>query len=59
MPSPAVRKRIYETDKELMRAIDGNPVLQEKVKLLRSTPGVGPTDDRGIVHSIARIRDTQ
>jgi transposase len=38
-----LEKRLHDTDKELMQAIDDNPVLQEKAELLQSTPGVGPT----------------
>ena len=38
-----LQKRLREADKELIQAIDDNPRLRDKAKLLRSTPGVGPT----------------
>ena len=37
-----LQKRLLDVDKELIQAIDDNPGLREKAKLLRSTPGVGP-----------------
>ena len=37
-----LQKRLLDADKELIQAIDDNPGLREKAKLLRSTPGVGP-----------------
>ena len=50
-----LQKRIHETDKELMRAIDDNPVLQEKAKLLRSTPGVGPTTTAALLIQLPEL----
>ena len=50
-----LQKRIHETDKELMRAIDDNPVLQEKAKLLRSTPGVGPTTTAALLIQLSEL----
>ena len=50
-----LQKRIHETDKELIRAIDDNPVLQEKAKLLRSTPGVGPTTTAALLIQLPEL----
>jgi transposase len=38
-----------------MRAIDDNPVLQEKAKLLRSTPGVGPTTTAALLIQLPEL----
>jgi transposase len=37
-----LQKRLDDTNKELLQAIDSDPGMKEKAKLLRSTPGVGP-----------------
>jgi transposase len=50
-----LQKRIHETDKELVQAIDDNPVLQEKAKLLRSTPGVGPTTTAALLIQLSEL----
>jgi transposase len=50
-----LQKRSHETDKELIHAIDVNPVLQEKAKLLRSTPGVGPTTTAALLIQLPEL----
>jgi len=50
-----LQKRLHDADKELIQAIDDNPVLQEKAKLLRSTPGVGPTTTAALLVQLPEL----
>ena len=50
-----LQKRLHDADKELIQAIDDNPVLQEKAKRLRSTPGVGPTTTAALLVQLPEL----
>lgn len=50
-----LEKRLHDTDKELMQAINDNPVLREKAELLQSTPGVGPTMTAALLSQLPEL----
>lgn len=50
-----LQKRLHDADRELIQAIDDNPILQEKARLLRSTPGVGPTTTAALLVQLPEL----